>query len=222
MRRATTIAVIAMVQFAMCLPLSVLCYPGRYRFSRQYLSELGCGGGLHAWLFNLSLFSTGCGLAWFFAILTRHTFRGNPRLPIVGVCGTLASLSLAGVGAIPMDVQEPLHVAAMLSWLLLMLPMSAAWISWLTWQRYSIGWMILNKSLGLAIGIYLPAFVFGYAAMWQKVVVLVSFLWMTILWAEIIVIIWKNGLPRLQRREISEINRERSAVALARMAKHKK
>ena len=222
MEAATWVAVIAMLQFALGVMISVICYPGKFQFTRQYLSELGCGGEFHALVFNLSLFTLGCGLVWFFGIFARHTHRGNARLPIVGVCGTMASLSLAGVGAIPMDFHEPLHVLAMLSWLFFMLPMSAAWISWLTWQRYSIGWMLLNKLFVCAIAFYLPASIIGLAPMWQKIVVLVSLLWMITLCTEIVVILKQDGFNRLQRKHLAEFVRESNAAALKRMAHRRK
>ena len=222
MEAATWVSIIAMLQFALAVTLSVLCYSGKFQFTRQYLSELGCGGDFRALVFNLSLFTLGCGLAWFFGIFARHTHHGNARLPIVGVCGTMASLSLAAVGAIPMDFHEPLHVLAMISWLFFMLPMSAAWISWLTWQRYSIGWMLLNKLFVFAIALYLPASMIGLAPMWQKVVVLVSLLWMSTLCAEIVVILRRDGFNRLQRKQVAEIVRESNAVALARMTHRRK
>ena len=222
MKTATWVSIIAMSQFALSLSISVFCYSGKFQFTQQYLSELGCGGDFHAWVFNLSLFALGCGLAWFFGTFARHTHRGNARLPIVGVCGAMASLSLAGVGAIPMDFFEPLHVLAMVSWLFFMLPMSAAWISWLTWQRYSIGWMLLNKLFVFAIAFYLPASIIGLAPMWQKVVVLVSLLWMSTLCVEIVVILRRDGFNRLQRNQAAEIVRESNAAALVRMARRRK
>ena len=58
--------------------------------------------------------------------------------------------------------------------------------------------------------------------MWQKIVVLVSLLWMSTLCTEIVVILKRDGFNRLQRKHLAEIVRESNAVALERMAHRRK
>lgn len=210
------IAAFGLAQFAVCLPGSIALYPGPYSLFSQFLSELGCAVVqdhatyyFHAWLFNLTVFCLGLCLAWFFICLTIYTSRGKTVLPVVGVCGAMASMSLACIGGIPMSLNLQFHVLAMCSWLFFMLPMSIAWFAWLAaWNKDHPYWILLHKALICAVCIYFPAGIIGHAQLWQKIVVMSSFLWMTGICLEILFICWRGEFSKLMKHELSPLSRE--------------
>ncbi len=169
-------------------------------------------------MFNVSLATLGAGLAFFFASLTLATKDGKTELSVCGVCGTLASLSLVLIAAIPMDLHEGLHLLAMFSWLLLMVPMSAAWMCWLAeWYPQSVIWPIVNKSLMYGLLIYLPAAMTGFGASWQKSVILLAFVWLQLLCVQLVAVLWNDRAFELQMNRMSKLGKELSARHLNRI-----
>jgi hypothetical membrane protein len=219
MGRATAISVVAILQFALSVTLSVQCYPGKFEFTRQYLSELGCCTPLlgreffpQAWIFNLSLMLLGAGLAYFFVTMTFVTKDGKTELPVCGACGTCASISLFLVGVIPMDLSESLHVMAMCSWLFFMLPMSIGWMAWVReWYATVVAWRLINRCLVVAILAYAPVAMFGHATMWQKVVVLVAFAWLLLVCGQIIFVFRTGRVFEFQMYRFHKLHQELAA-----------
>ncbi len=216
MGRATAISVVAMLQFALSVTLSLQCYPGNFEFTQQYLSELGCSAPsqdqtffLQAWIFNLSLMLLGAGLTFFFVTLTLVTKDGKTELPVCGACGTCAAVSLFLVGAIPMDVSPRLHVMAMCSWLFFMLPMSVGWMAWVReWYPAAGIWRLINSCLVVAILAYVPVSMFGHGTMWQKVVVLVAFVWLLLLCGQIVFVFRTGRVFEFQMYRFQKLHKE--------------
>jgi hypothetical protein len=225
LKRGIAVCLATAAQFVVGVLLAVWSYPGQYSFTRQFLSELGCSTAqagqtisLHAWIFNLSLAMFGAGLAFFFASLTLATKDGKTELPVMGICGTLASVSLVLVAAIPMDVHEGLHLLAMFSWLFLMVPMSAAWMCWLSeWHAESVVWPMINKGLIYALVLYVPATVVGFGPSWQKSLILFAFVWLFLLCGQLIAVVRKQRLDQLQKYKRSRLADELSAAEIDRI-----
>jgi hypothetical membrane protein len=174
--KAIRLARLAIVQFVILCPLSILLFPGKFQFLENYLSELGIFStpySLHAWLFNGSLISLGCGLFALFRALVGAMADQFDDLRVCGVIGMAAAIAITLMGLIPLNVSELGHNYAMILWLLFTV---LTLVFWANWQRLERGGRpnSLSKLSVAAIAVYPLAMMFGRGPAMQKVVVVLS------------------------------------------------
>lgn len=198
---ACLVAVGSMLQFLVMVPLAALAYPDPegYSFTQQFLSELGCvstSDHLHAFLFNISLAVFGCGLCYLFGLIVKAASDGPVELLVVAECGFGAAVSLILVALLPYDVFPHGHTVAMITWLMLMIPM---FMGWMEWVRHMPGrsaiFLLFGRSLQLVVVSFPIVAMLHYGPLFQKVVVVLSIVWLSVFCLHFMKAIRNNLIP---------------------------
>lgn len=178
--KAIRLGRLAIIQFVLLCVLSMRLFPREFHLLRNYLSELGSFdslSSLHAWLFNGSLIALGCGLFVLFRTLVRAKADHLDDLTVCGATGMAAAVAVALIGLIPLNASEGLHTLAMSLWLFFTV---LALVFWADWQRLERGGepgSLVRLSV-VAIIVYPVAVIFALGPALQKVIVVLSLLWL--------------------------------------------
>lgn len=180
LRVAIAVARLAMVQFVVVCVWSIWMRHDRFDIVNDYLSELGefkSVLSLHAWLFNGSLIVLGGGLFLMFWALGQAMADQVDDLKACGMAGLAGAIAVAFIGLIPLNVSVDWHNLAMALWLLFTV---VALVFWADWQRAEqAGRPTPLGKLGVAaILVYPFAVMFGRGPAVQKVIVLLTLIWL--------------------------------------------
>ena len=185
---SSRLLLISLAQFLVGFVVAIALYPGEYRMSTNYISELGCAGrngAIHAWIFNLSLAIFAVCVCYYFSSIVRATTEGPIELLVISGCGFLSSISVLFIAALPWNVFPHLHNIAMCFWLIWLLPAVSIWIEW----RQSATPLVpgdrqasfaMGKSLRSLVFLFPIAGAFGAGPAMQKVIVLMCLSWLIV------------------------------------------
>lgn len=184
------IAILAILQFAVCTAIAMVRFPDGYSFSENFLSELGIQGYPGHSLFNGSIIALGAMLLPMFVLLWLIDPRNSFSIRATSVFGILSAFGAIGVGFWTYDRQLVLHHIAMAAWLFPMLYMVVTFFYAASRSPYA-GVGFLSVSLAMVVGMIfvLSTTKTSSVQLLQKTVVICGLIWLSF----IVAYIWQAG-----------------------------
>lgn len=104
------------------------------------------------------------------------------------------------------------HVTCMIAWLIFSIPMLLAWNNWLReWYRSAIPLRLLNVAIVVVSAGYLPADIVGQSPQWQKVVVLLNLIWLSLFLCQCGFVMHRQRLLEFQSDRVCKLLSELAA-----------
>lgn len=173
-------AIGGLLQFGVGLQKAVITFPGKYSFSRHFLSDLGRSDKPSAVHFNIALIVLGVCLIVFFLNSFRELESEGRTFRLAGV---LSSVGLIGIGLTPLDRMFVWHHVFLVLWILPMIAMifSIMSITMRVHGRSALTSVVVGVILLCMTGLYISAARTAAAPLVQKLVVIGACVWLCLI-----------------------------------------